>query len=400
MLQKRGHLLLVVSSIAAVLTLFIFTSTLAASLPQMSPQVGADGQEYVVQRGDWLSRISQKFYGNGSAWQVIVDATNAKAETDSRFTMIMDPDLLEVGQLLWIPDLASSIPSEPSMTDAGNGTLPSSSGATATSMPTTTEIVSTSVHFVTPQNGEKVSQSFDVAMVAEGLGIEPAGEIHDGAGHFHILVDTDFIAPGELLPFDTQHLHFAKGQLTTTLALEPGVHALRLQFGNGAHIALDGEQYRDEITITVESPVKVSTVATSSIAIPITSTATATSSTAISTENVLTSVHFVTPQDGEKVSQSIDVEMAAVGLIIEPDGEIREGAGHFHILVDTDFIAPGELLPFDTHHLHFGEGQQATTLALEPGVHTLRLQLGNGAHIALEGEQYRDEITITVVANH
>jgi hypothetical protein len=30
------------------------------------------------------------------------------------------------------------------------------------------------------------------------------------------------------------------------------------------------------------------------------------------------------------------------------------------------------------------------------GVHTLRLQVANGAHIALEGEQYRDEITVTV----
>jgi len=39
--------------------------------------------------------------------------------------------------------------------------------------------------------------------------------------------------------------------LETTLTLKPGVHVLRLQFANGAHIALDGDQYRDEITVTV-----------------------------------------------------------------------------------------------------------------------------------------------------
>lgn len=107
------------------------------------------------------------------------------------------------------------------------------------------------VHFVTPQDGDTVPPTFDVEMSAEGILIEPAGEIHAGAGHFHILVDTDFLAPGELIPFDEQHLHFGQGQFTTTLELEPGVHVLRLQVANGAHQALDSSQYQDEITITV-----------------------------------------------------------------------------------------------------------------------------------------------------
>jgi hypothetical protein len=41
--------------------------------------------------------------------------------------------------------------------------------------------------------------------------------------------------------------------MTTTLELEPGLHTLRLQVANGAHLALEGEQYRDTITVTVES---------------------------------------------------------------------------------------------------------------------------------------------------
>jgi formylglycine-generating enzyme required for sulfatase activity len=111
---------------------------------------------------------------------------------------------------------------------------------------------SESVNFVLPADGAAVSPTFDVAMVANGLTVEPAGEIRPGAGHFHILVDTDFVPPGELIPFDETHLHFGQGQITTTLELEPGTHVLRLQFANGSHTALEGEQYRDEITVTVE----------------------------------------------------------------------------------------------------------------------------------------------------
>ncbi len=107
------------------------------------------------------------------------------------------------------------------------------------------------VRFVAPVDGAVVPPRFDVVMAAEGLTIEPAGEIHEGAGHFHILVDTDFVAPGEVVPFDDYHLHFGKGQLTATLELAPGVHVLRLQVANGAHFALEGEQYRAEITVTV-----------------------------------------------------------------------------------------------------------------------------------------------------
>ena len=223
------------------------------------------------------------------------------------------------------------------------------------------------VRFVTPQDGAVVSPTFGVEMAAQGLTVEPAGEIHEDAGHFHILVDTDFVAPGELVPFDDQHLHFGKGQLTTTLELAPGEHVLRLQFANGAHLALDGPQYRDTITVTVAGGPPAGP-----------------------------SVRFVTPQDGAVVSPTFRVEMAAQGLTVEPAGEIHEDAGHFHILVDTDFVAPGELVPFDDHHLHFGKGQLTTTLELTPGVHVLRLQFANGAHLALDGPQYRDTITVTV----
>jgi hypothetical protein len=385
------------------LAAFRFTVTMAASLAQGSSSPEEEGQEYIVQPGDWLSRISQRFYGDTSSWQIIVDATNAKAATDPRFTVIEDPDAIEVGQLLWIPN----VPESGTDAELGESREAGGSEVVTSSVLDGDEAVSISVRFVEPHNGTVVPTRFNVAMEAQGVVVEPAGEIREGAGHFHILLDTDFVPPGELLPFDENHLHFGRGQLTTTLELEPGVHTLRLQLANGAHIALEGENYLDTITVTVALTQSVGTVVPSAT---VTTTvapttgetddeANADSPNTDGTEVTLSpAVHFVAPQDGEVVTEGVEVTMAAEGLLVEPAGEIREGAGHFHLLLDTDFVPPGELLPFDENHLHFGRGQLTTTLQLEPGEHTLRLQFANGAHMALEGEQYRDEITITVRA--
>jgi formylglycine-generating enzyme required for sulfatase activity len=108
------------------------------------------------------------------------------------------------------------------------------------------------------------------------------------------------------------------------------------------------------------------------------------------------SVQFESPADGATVTSPVEVVMAAEGLIVEQAGEVHPNAGHFHILVDTDFVPAEELIPFDDGYLHFGDGSSSAQLELAPGVHTLRLQFANGAHLALPGDQYRDEITITV----
>jgi|GEM_PF-1411583 len=237
---------------------------------------------------------------------------------------------------------------------------------TATEETASEEIVEPRVFFLQPTNNAIIPSISTIIMGTEGLIVEPAGEISEGAGHLHILVDTDFIAPGDVIPSDENHLHYGQAQLSAEVELTPGEHTLRLQFANGAHIALDGDAYRAEINVTVAEDAPAE------------------------------GVYFVSPSDGETVSNPIEIIMAASGLVIEPAGEIREGAGHLHILVNTEFVAPGEVIVNDEIHLHYGKAQTETTLELEPGEYVLRLQLANGAHIALEGEQYQDEINITV----
>ncbi len=236
--------------------------------------------------------------------------------------------------------------------------------AAATSAP-----VAPRVFFRVPTDNAIVPPTFTVEMGADGLTVEPAGDIHEGAGHFHILIDAPFIDAGQVVPKDETHLHFGAGQTETELTLTPGDHILRLQFADGAHIALDGDQYRAEIHVTVveDAPAQ--------------------------------SVRFVSPADGATVPTTFDVVMAAAGIAIEPAGTIEDNAGHFHILIDAPFIEAGEVVPKAETHLHFGLGQTTTSLTLTPGTHVLRLQLANGAHIALDGDQYRAEITVNVTAN-
>ena len=141
---------------------------------------------------------------------------------------------------------------------------------------------------------------------------------------------------------------------------------MRLQFADGLHTALEGEQYRDTITVVVEEG------------------------------EAAPSVRFEQPAEGANVTSPFEVVMAASGLVVEPSGEVNQGAGHFHILVNTDFTPTGEVIPDDAQHLHYGQGQTTVTLDLEPGEHTLRLQFADGLHTALEGDQYRDTITVVV----
>lgn len=107
------------------------------------------------------------------------------------------------------------------------------------------------------------------------------------------------------------------------------------------------------------------------------------------------SVHFASPEDGATVTDPVHVEMMAVNFTIEPAGEVRDGAGHFHIMIDVPCVTPGEVIPSDENHLHFGQGQTSAELELAAGEHTLCLQAGNGEHVALD---LTDTISITVEA--
>ena len=66
-------------------------------------------EDYSVQADDWLSKLSDKFYGDVLAYPAIFEATNAAAQADDSYATIANPDLIEVGWKLCILDLMISI---------------------------------------------------------------------------------------------------------------------------------------------------------------------------------------------------------------------------------------------------------------------------------------------------
>jgi kynurenine formamidase len=61
------------------------------------------GMDYVVQAGDTLGKIAEKYLGLDDYYTKIVEATNAKHNEDPSYAMIEDPAVISVGWKLWIP---------------------------------------------------------------------------------------------------------------------------------------------------------------------------------------------------------------------------------------------------------------------------------------------------------
>jgi nucleoid-associated protein YgaU len=65
--------------------------------------LAASGEAYTIQPGDWLMKLSRRFYGDPRLYTRIIDGTNAKAIVDPTFARITNPNLILAWQKLWIP---------------------------------------------------------------------------------------------------------------------------------------------------------------------------------------------------------------------------------------------------------------------------------------------------------
>ncbi len=109
------------------------------------------------------------------------------------------------------------------------------------------------VYFISPLDGETVSETFTVRFGLADMGVAPAGVIFDNSGHHHLLINANELPDLKLpIPADEQHVHFGLGQTETEVSLPPGEHRLRLLLGNHLHIPHDPPVMSDVITITVK----------------------------------------------------------------------------------------------------------------------------------------------------
>ena len=84
-----------------------------------------EGEVYIVQPGDGLIKLAKLFYDDVSSYRLIVEATNARAETDSTYLVISDENIILVGQKLIIPALGAALANA-----AGNAAAPAGSPQT------------------------------------------------------------------------------------------------------------------------------------------------------------------------------------------------------------------------------------------------------------------------------
>jgi hypothetical protein len=108
-------------------------------------------------------------------------------------------------------------------------------------------------------------------------------------------------------------------------------------------------------------------------------------------------VYFITPADGETVTDPVTVRFGLKGMGVAPAGIDKPNTGHHHLLIDAPDLPPlDEPIPADDHHKHFGGGQTETTLDLPLGIHTLQLLLADQNHISFDPPIVSEKITITV----
>ena len=108
------------------------------------------------------------------------------------------------------------------------------------------------------------------------------------------------------------------------------------------------------------------------------------------------SVFFISPANGDTLSNPIIVEFGISGMSLVKAGEMAANAGHHHLIIDADLPEMGLPVPKDEHYRHFGDASSVTELTLAPGPHTLQLLLADHLHIPHDPPVFSETITITV----
>lgn len=107
--------------------------------------------------------------------------------------------------------------------------------------------------------------------------------------------------------------------------------------------------------------------------------------------------YIIWPNDGAVISNGkFWLRMGLAGAGIAPAGIDKPNTGHHHVVVDADLPPPGEPIPNDKKHLHFGAGQTEARIELPPGRHTIQLVLGDADHVPQNPPIISKKITVIV----
>jgi len=191
----------------------------------------------------------------------------------------------------------------------------------------------TTVSFVNLANGYALRSPFWVEFGVRGMGVVPAGNKNEKAGHHHLLIDTPLPMNHQAqIPFSDTHKHFGKGQTGTQLDLPDGKHTLRLLFADHEHRPYF--VYSREITVHV--------IGRRSSAPPRIEAANFEESCALWYQDTISAprpggkeVYVKNLRDEEPVASPFVMSFGAVGHGIAPATQKVKDTGHFAFTISS-----------------------------------------------------------------
>tara|TARA_Y100001970_G_C13959264_1_gene712315 strand:+ start:60 stop:461 length:402 start_codon:yes stop_codon:yes gene_type:complete len=109
-----------------------------------------------------------------------------------------------------------------------------------------------SVFFILPKDGQTVKNPIQLSFGLEGMKLVEAGINSPYSGHHHLLINVDQLPDlNSPIPADNKHIHFGKGQSTSSINLEPGYYTFQLLFADYLHIPHDKPLISKKISIEV-----------------------------------------------------------------------------------------------------------------------------------------------------
>ena len=102
-----------------------------------------------------------------------------------------------------------------------------------------------------PINNATVTSPVTVRFRLVNYGVAPAGTQMANTGHFHLLIDDEAGAAGTIIPADSMHVHYGKGQIEVSVPVPLGKHTLRAVLGDYQHKVIGPELVSAPVSIRV-----------------------------------------------------------------------------------------------------------------------------------------------------
>lgn len=181
----------------------------------------------------------------------------------------------------------------------------------------------------------------------EGVKIVKAdGDTTGNTGHFHVFIDRDPIAAGQVIGREKGIVHTTDNPIKL-YGLTTGAHRIVVVLGDGTHKRIHPD-LEEEVSVTVQGP-----------AVQATAPATA------------------------KVGEPVTVDVTVQGFTIKAaDGDTSGTSGHLHLFVDREPTAAGQPIPREPGVIHTTE-TSVKVPDLAAGEHTIWVVAGDGNHVPL-----------------